>query len=77
MLTERGFEIVEYVTLDGATAWPGAPYSLRYFVRCAVAAMMMALERRDPTACGMSYGVVANLSGLAPPPGAPPRSHIV
>ena len=63
MLIERGFEIAEYVTLDGATIWPGAPYSLRYPVRCAVAAMMMVLERRDPTACGMSYGVVANLSG--------------
>src|ERR1700681_4636141 len=48
MLTERGFSIAEYVTLDGATSWPGAPYSLRYPVRCAVAAMMMVLESRDP-----------------------------
>jgi hypothetical protein len=63
MLTERGFTIAEYVTLDGTTTWPGAPFSLRYPVRCAVAAMTMVLERRDPTACGMSYGVVANLSG--------------
>src|SRR4029077_16933400 len=43
MLTERGFEIAEYVTLDGATIWPGAPYSLRYPLRCAVAVMMMFL----------------------------------
>src|SRR4029077_11815902 len=70
MLTERGFEIAEYVTLDGATIWPGAPYSLRYPLRCAVAVMMMFLERRDPTACGMSYGVVAKLNGMLPPSGA-------
>jgi len=73
MLTERGFTIAEYVTLDGATTWPGAPYSLRYPVRCAVAAMMIALERHDPTACGMSYGVVANLGGS---PGARQRTRI-
>lgn len=67
MLTERGFAIAEYVTLDGATTWPGAPYSLRYPVRCAVAATMMFLERRDPTARGMSYGVVADLGGTPRP----------
>ncbi len=73
MLTDRGFKIAEYVTLDGATTWPGAPYSLRYPVRCAVAAMMMVVERRDPTACGMSYGVVAELNG---PPGAPASTRL-
>jgi|SRR5580700_533210 hypothetical protein len=72
MLTDRGFTIAEYVTLDGVTTWPTASYSPRYPVRCAVAAMMMALERRDLTACGMSYGVVANLSGS---PGALPRTR--
>jgi hypothetical protein len=61
MLADRGFEVAEYVTLDGATTWPAAPYSIRYPVRCAVAAAMMMLEARDPTACGMSYGVVAHL----------------
>jgi hypothetical protein len=61
MLAVRGFEIAEYVTLDGVTTWPDAPYSARYPVRCAVAAMMMLLERRDPSACGMSYGLVAKL----------------
>jgi Methyltransferase domain len=74
MLTERGFEIAEYVTLDGTTAWPGAPYSLRYPVRCAVAAIMMVLERGDPTACGMSYGIVATLRGA---PDTPARTRIV
>jgi len=66
MLTDRGFDIAEYVTLDGATSWPGAPYSLRYPLRCAVAATMMFLESLDPTACGMSYGVVAKLNGTSP-----------
>lgn len=65
MLTELGLEVVEYVTLDGATTWPGTPYSLRYPLRCAVAAAMMLLERHDPTARGISYGVVANLRGPA------------
>jgi 2-polyprenyl-3-methyl-5-hydroxy-6-metoxy-1,4-benzoquinol methylase len=59
MLLDRDFEITEYVTLDGATGWPGAPYSLRYPLRCAVAAAMIAIERRDRSACGMSYGIVA------------------
>jgi hypothetical protein len=67
MLTDRGFEIAEYVTLDGATSWPGAPYSIRYPVRCALAAANMFLEWRDPTACGMSYGIVANHSGRQQP----------
>ena len=74
MLTGRGLEIVEYVTLDGATTWPAAPYSLRYPIRCAVAAIMMVLESVDPTACGMSYGVVANLRGS---PDTPTGTHIV
>jgi hypothetical protein len=74
MLVEREFAIAEYVTLDGATTWPGAPYSLRYPVRCAVAATMMVLESRDATARGMSYGVVANLSGA---PGTTAGSSIV
>jgi hypothetical protein len=61
MLQDRGFEVAEYVTLDGATGWPGAPYSIRYPLRCAVASIMMVLERCDPSARGMSYGVVAKL----------------
>jgi 2-polyprenyl-3-methyl-5-hydroxy-6-metoxy-1,4-benzoquinol methylase len=61
MLADRGFEIIEYVTLDGQAKWPKAPYTLRYLYRCAVAAAMMVIERADPTACGMSYGVIAKL----------------
>jgi 2-polyprenyl-3-methyl-5-hydroxy-6-metoxy-1,4-benzoquinol methylase len=61
MLTDRGFEIVEYVTLDGPATWPKPPYTWRYPVRCALAAAMMAIERADPTARGMSYGALAKL----------------
>jgi hypothetical protein len=59
MLLDRGFKIAEYVTLDGRAVWPGARYSLRYPLRCALAAAMMTIERHDRSACGMSYGVVA------------------
>lgn len=65
MLADRGFEIVEYVTLDGPASWPKTPYSLRFPVRWALAAAMKAVEHGDPTACGMSYGVLARLTDTA------------
>jgi SAM-dependent methyltransferase len=59
LLIETGFSIKHYVTLDGPTRLPGKPYNLRYPLRCAFALINLAIERQDPTACGMSYGVVA------------------
>lgn len=59
LLFESGFTLENYVTLDGHTSWPGSPYNLRYPLRCAFALLNMAIERRDSTACGMSYGIVA------------------
>jgi hypothetical protein len=59
LLADTGFEIVRYVTLDGSTAWPQAPYNFRYPLRCGFAILNMIVERNDPTACGMSYGVIA------------------
>jgi SAM-dependent methyltransferase len=61
VLHNTGFEIVEYVTLDGRTVWPGPPFSLRYPLRCLVALVLMAIEYFDPSSCGMTYGVVAKL----------------
>ena len=61
MLSDAGFEIVEYVTLDGKTAWPRRPFSLRYPLRCLLSLVMMAIEAFDRSACGMSYGVTARL----------------
>ena len=59
LLNDTGFSIKSYVTLDGPTQWPGTPYNLRYPMRCTVALLNMAIERYDSTACGMSYGIVA------------------
>jgi SAM-dependent methyltransferase len=66
MLRDSGFEIVEYVTLDGRAAWPRGPFSLRYPLRCLVALAMIAIEKTDRSACGMSYGVVAQLRTKSP-----------
>lgn len=59
LLTDTGFRIESYVTLDGPTALPGPPYNLRYPLRYAFALLNQGIERYDPTACGMSYGIVA------------------
>jgi SAM-dependent methyltransferase len=66
MLHDSGFEIVEYVTLDGRTAWPRGPFSVRYPLRCLVTLAMMAIEKSDRSACGMSYGIVARLRTKSP-----------
>jgi hypothetical protein len=59
LLRDTGFRVTRYVTLDGSTGWPGRPYNLRYPLRLAFAGLNALVERRDPTACGMSYGVLA------------------
>jgi SAM-dependent methyltransferase len=59
MLNDAGFQVIEYVTLDGKTAWPDWSFSLRYPLRCLVALVLMAIEYFDPSSCGMSYGIVA------------------
>ena len=68
MLRDSGFEIVEYVTLDGRTDWPRGPFSLRYPLRCLVALAMMTIEKSDRSACGMSYGILAKLRTKSPEP---------
>jgi hypothetical protein len=60
LLTDVGMKVLRYVTLDGRTAWPGPPYvTPRIPVRFAVVAACKLIERSDPSACGMSYGVLA------------------
>jgi SAM-dependent methyltransferase len=61
ILRDSGLEVIEYSTLDGRTTWPRG-LSLRYPVRCLVAAANKAVERIDPTACGMSFAVIAGRS---------------
>jgi SAM-dependent methyltransferase len=63
MLHDTGFEIVEYVTLDGKAAWPRGPFSLRYPLRCLAALTLMVIEHFDRSACGMAYGILAQLKG--------------
>lgn len=59
MLRDAGFEIEEYVTLDGKTRMPTSPITLRYPLRVLHALINMLIERLDPSACGMSYGLIA------------------
>jgi SAM-dependent methyltransferase len=61
MLHDAGLHGEGHVTLDGRTAWPGRPLSIRYPLRCAHAVANMLIERVDPSACGMSYGLVARM----------------
>lgn len=59
MLCNAGFEVEDYVTLDGRYGLPDGPLSIRYPVRLAHSLVLMLIERLDPSACGMSYGLVA------------------
>lgn len=59
LLDDAGFGVEHYATLEGKAPWPGWPFGWRYPVRLAVAGLMKWIERRDPSACGMSYGLVA------------------
>lgn len=59
MLDGAGFDIEDYVTLDGRTGWPGRPITLRYPLRLGHAMLNMLIERLDSSACGMSYGLIA------------------
>jgi len=61
ILSEAGFEIEEYVTLDGKTTWPGRPISFRYPLRFLNYLACMLIESRDASACGMSYGIIARI----------------
>jgi hypothetical protein len=59
LLSDCGLAVISYDTLDGVTQWPRGPVNLRYPVRLAFALANKWIESRDPTACGMSYGIVA------------------
>ena len=62
LLTDMGFSIEKYVTLDGSTRIPKNPYNFRYPLRFAFSLINIMLEKYDPTACGMSYGILARKS---------------
>jgi SAM-dependent methyltransferase len=71
LLGEAGLRVETYVALDGRTAWPDHPFSFRFPFRAAHAAMNKWIERRDPTACGMSYALIARKAA-----GSPAREHL-
>jgi len=69
MLHDAGFEIDEYVTLDGKARLFSRPGTLFLPARYLLNVGLMAMEWLDPSSCGMSYGLVARKvarSGLAP-----------
>lgn len=59
LLGDAGWDVVEFATLDGPTTWPGPPFSPRYPLRLAHAAVNKAIEWFDASACGMSFGLRA------------------
>lgn len=59
MAADAGLRIEEYVTLDGWTTPFRAEGSLSKPLRYALNVPLMAIERLDPTAMGMSFGMVA------------------
>jgi hypothetical protein len=59
LLDQSGLDVLRYVTLDGPTPWPGSPITAKYPLRFGLACLNKLIERCDPTACGMSYGIVA------------------
>ena len=61
VLNDAHFEIDEYVTLDGKTRWPKRSLSLSLPLLWIEAIGRMMLEWHDPSACGLSYGLVARL----------------
>jgi hypothetical protein len=62
LLQNAGFEVLQYLTLDGTTSWPGILASIRRPQGLIHAAACKAIERYDTTACGMSYGILARLA---------------
>jgi hypothetical protein len=59
MLHDVGFEIDDYVTLDGKTGLFSSPGTLFLPARYLLNIGLMAIEKLDPSSCGMSYGLIA------------------
>jgi SAM-dependent methyltransferase len=59
MLGDAGFEIDDYVTLDGTTGLLDKPISYSYPFKFFIRLLLVIIERLDRSACGMSYGIIA------------------
>lgn len=64
LLADNGLEVIEYVTLDGPTRLFGSGLKLSQFIIQLPARLIkIIIEKKDPTAIGMSYGLVARKTG--------------
>ncbi|MFI5158506.1 MAG: hypothetical protein ACHQF4_06545, partial [Sphingobacteriales bacterium] len=60
LLNDAGFEIQEYVTLEGKTKIFDENLREGNILKKLIArGIKKLIERRDPASCGMSYGIVA------------------
>lgn len=59
LLSDAGFQIEEYVTLDGSTTLFRAEGTMFKPLRYLMNLGMILIEHFDPTACGMSLGLLA------------------
>lgn len=60
LLIDSGFEIAEYVTLDGkTTVFDKTLFKGNILKKLAARIVKKIIEKRDPSSCGMSYGIVA------------------
>jgi len=66
LLMDNDFVPELYVTLDGKTETPSGPFNLRYPIRWGFSVMNKWIEGRDPSACGMSLGIIARKRFLSP-----------
>ncbi|MES2377405.1 MAG: methyltransferase domain-containing protein [Bacteroidota bacterium] len=64
LLADNGLEIIEYVTLDGPTRLFSKGLKLSQFIIQFPARLIkIMIEKKDPSAMGMSYGIVARKIG--------------
>jgi len=63
ILHDEGFVMTNYYLLEGPTAyWPKVSFSFSYILKILANLGTRLIEKLDPSACGMSYGIVAQLS---------------
>jgi len=63
ILVDAGFIITEYVTLDGKTTiFDSSLFKGNILKRFTARLVKKVIEHRDPSACGMAYGIVAKKS---------------
>jgi len=63
ILLDSGFNIIEYVTLDGkTTVFDNTLFKGNILKKFIARSIKKIIESRDPSSCGMSYGIVAKKS---------------